>query len=245
MGDKGREIAIAAKAKEITKRYENKEIGVGLKVKRYDLKSFKQLCNRYMTVPKIQNKKIYVRKISVARHLINYFGNRLINQIEADDIERFREHRLKQGAANGTIDLEVQVMRSMFNIAITRKLIPADSKPGEFVQVHEANPRRIITDDEFEAILKHCDDDFRDMLICAHETAMRLGEICNLTADKVKLDVVHISGRKLDYIDLGIFDTKTKARRTVPVSPRLKEVLKRRLNDLCPEDLLFMNKGKK
>ncbi len=68
---------------------------------------------------------------------------------------------------------------------------------------------------------------------------MRSQEIANLTASQVHLDVRHISGKTLDYIDLGIFDTKTGARRTVPVSASLKQVLKRRLEGLEPEDHVF------
>ncbi len=43
----------------------------------------------------------------------------------------------------------------------------------------------------------------------------------------------------MDYIDLGIFDTKNGTRRTVPVSARLKEVLERRIDNLGPEDYVF------
>jgi len=244
-GDKGLQIAIAAKAKEIAKSYESKEVGAGLKVKRYELSTFKKLSNWYMTLPTIQNQKIYARKISIAGHLMKYFGNRPVNQIEADDIERYREQRLKDGVVNGTIDLEIQVLRSIFNLAIKRKMIPPDFKPGEFVQLREVNPRRIITDDEYERMLKHADNEFKDVLICAFETGMRAGEICKLTADKVRLGVQHVSGALLDYIDLGIFDTKTKARRTVPISAELKEILKRRLDGLAPDDLVFTYKGAK
>jgi integrase len=244
-GDKGLELANAAKAKEEVKKYEHKEVSAGLRVKRYDLKTFKHLSNWYMTLPTIQNQAIYKRKVSISNHLMKYFGSRAVNQIEADDIERYREHRLGEGSVNGTIDLEVQVLRSMFNLAITRKKIPPDSKPGEFVQLREANPRRTVTDDEFQRILKHAEDDFKEFLICGYETGMRSSEICNLTADRVKLDIQHISGATLDYIDLGIFDTKTKARRTVPISPTLKDILKRRLDGLDPDDLVFTRKGRK
>ncbi len=74
---------------------------------------------------------------------------------------------------------------------------------------------------------------------------MRLSEITDLAKSQVHLDLQHISGAILDYIDLGIFDTKTGARRTIPISARLKEVLKRRLEDLEPDEYVFTNKGKK
>ncbi len=64
---------------------------------------------------------------------------------------------------------------------------------------------------------------------------MRPSEICGLTTGQVHLDVNHISGKVLDYLDLGIFDTKTGAMRTVPASPALKEVLQRRIEGLDPE----------
>jgi len=53
----------------------------------------------------------------------------------------------------------------------------------------------------------------------------------------------HISGGIMDYIDLGIFDTKTKARRTVPVSGTLKEVLERRTQGLEADDWVFTNEN--
>lgn len=238
-GDEGRELAIAARRKDEARQFEAKQINAGFKVRRYPIKTFKQLSNWYMTRPTIQAQSMYPRKVSVAKHLLEYFGSRPVNQIEADDIEQYREKRLTQGILNGTIDLEVQVLRSMFNMAIRRKQIHPDSKPGEFVQLGEVNPRRIITDDEFEQMLDHADDDLKDLMMCGFETGMRAGEICRLTAGKVNLGVRHISGAVLDYIDLGIFDTKTKTRRTVPVSPRLKEVLKRRLDGLEPDGLVF------
>jgi integrase len=74
---------------------------------------------------------------------------------------------------------------------------------------------------------------------------MRSSEICGLTASQVHLNIQHISGTVLDYIDLGVFDTKTGARRTVPVSELLKEVLQRRLEGLEPDDYVFSVNGRK
>ncbi len=117
--------------------------------------------------------------------------------------------------------------------------------PGEFIVLAKTNPRRIITQEEFEKLLSYAKPDFSDMLICGYESGMRLQEICNLTASQVHLDIRHISGETLDYIDLGIFDTKNGARRTIPVSARLKEVLKRRLQNIAGEDYVFTNGHKK
>jgi len=68
---------------------------------------------------------------------------------------------------------------------------------------------------------------------------MRQAEIVNSTPDQVHLDIQHISGDKVDYIDPGEFDTKTGARRNVPVSHRVKEIPGRRMKGLGAEDKIF------
>jgi len=243
--DKGKNLAEAAKAKDISRKYENKEINAGLRVKKIEFKTVKDLANWYMTLPSTQELKSYNRKLSLCAHLLKYFGNRQINQVEGDDQEHYREYRRGQGAKDGTIDLEIGLLSTIYHSALKKKKINADSMPGEFVLKCNSVPRRSVTKEEFKGLLKYASDDFKDLLVCGYESAMRLNEICKLTASQIHLDVQHILGKMLDYIDLGIFDTKTGARRTVPVSARLKEVLKRRLKGLGPDDYVFTNKGKK
>jgi integrase len=238
--DKGRELAEVARSKEVVKRYETREMTAGLKVKKVELKTIQALSNWYMTIPTVQDKRSYSRKVRATKHLLSYFGKK---PAEADEQERYRKWRRDRGAADATIDVEVAVLSAMYNEARKCKKIRADAIPGRFVIKAERNPRRLVTDGEFEKLLKHADPNFCDVLICAYESAMRSSEISKLTADQVHLDVRHISGRIVDYIDLGIFDTKTGARRNVPVSARLKEVLERRLDKLNTEDHVFSDKG--
>jgi integrase len=245
--EKGLELAIAAKSKAIVKGYENKEIDAGLKVKKIGFKKFKDLSNWYMTLPSVQENKGYQRYVQAAVHLLKYFGERPIPFVSADEQERYREHRKTvEKAADKTINLEIGVLRAMFRLALKRKMIPVEVMPGEFIQTGGSVPRRIVTDDEFESLLNNADDDdFKDLITCAYESAMRSGEIRGLARDQIHLNVRHISGAVLDYIDLGIFDTKTGARRTVPVSPRLKEILERRIEGPGPEDPVFTFNGQK
>lgn len=68
---------------------------------------------------------------------------------------------------------------------------------------------------------------------------MRVSEVCHLTAGKVKLNVQHISGQVLDFISLGIFDTKNQTQRNIPISLRLKLILERRMAGLSDDDYVF------
>jgi integrase len=245
-GDKGKDIAIAAKFKDVARQYENKEVNAGLRVKRSELNTFKDLSNWYMTeVPSIQRAISYTRKIHSSGHLMRHLSEKKVVEINEEVQERYRDLRRDEGAAEGTIDFEIETLSAMFHLAVRRKKIPASVMPGEFIMVRKTNPRRIVTDDEFESMLVKADDWLRDVLVCAYESAMRLSEICSLTAGQVKLNIQHISGHIVDYIDLGIFDTKTKTRRTVLVSPRLKEVLQRRIEGLDDEDYVFSRNDKR
>jgi len=244
-GDKGRDIAIASKAKEIAKSYENKEINAGLKVKKVKFKTVTDLSNWYMQLPTTQKLSSYQQKVSRCSHLLKYFGKKPVNGVEADDIEHYRELRRKEDAAHGTIDNEVATLSAMYHLAARRKKISTEDMPGEFPKKKKSNPRRLITDEELNALLKHARPLLRDVFICGYESAMRISEICNLTAGQIHFGITHISGEKLDYIDLGIFDTKTGDRRTVPVSLNLKEILQRRIKGLAPEDYVFTSNGRK
>ncbi|MEJ2730882.1 MAG: hypothetical protein P8185_20665 [Deltaproteobacteria bacterium] len=104
-------MAEAAKAKEIANRYETKELGAGLKVRRVQFKMFRQMCNWYMTSPRILKQKGYERKVYAAEHLLAYFGNRSIYSIEGEDQERYRAYREKQGVGHHTINFEIQTLR--------------------------------------------------------------------------------------------------------------------------------------
>ncbi|PQP35219.1 hypothetical protein C6A37_03650 [Desulfobacteraceae bacterium SEEP-SAG9] len=245
-GDKGHDLAVAAKAKEIAKAYENREINTGLKVRRTTLKTVQDVANWYMTLPNVQAKKSFDRYAISAGHLLRYFGKRPANMVEADEQERYGELRRAQGAADATINFDIRVLSAMYHLASRRKLIPLEYLPGEFITRGGSAPRRIVTDDEYQGILEQSDsEDFKDLVTAAYESAMRSREVTNLTPSQVKLDVQHISGQVLDYIDLGIFDTKTASRRTVPVSPELKAILEKRMRGLEPDDRIFTINGGK
>lgn len=207
-------------------------------------KTVTDLSNWFMELPSIQKQTTYPSRVCRCVHLLEFFGSKSVDQIGTEDQERYREHRYKQGAAPGSVDNEISLLRSMYLRAKRAKKIHGDVIPGEFITENKVNPRPIVTEEQFEGIKKAAGDDFRDFLICGYETAMRLGEIINLRENQVHLDVRHISGKIVDYIDLGIFDTKTGARRTIPISQELKTIIKRRLNGLAPDDHVFTIKNR-
>jgi integrase len=243
-GKKGEKRAEAARGKYLSKRYEKREIAVGLNVARLELKTFNDLSHWYLSRPQTKRLKSYQSKTTLAEHLARHMGQKALAEIDVDLLEDYREVREMEGAAIHSINAEISLIRAMFNLATKRKKIPRELKPGEFPLVRgekAAPPRRVITTDEFERLLEAADDDFADVLVCGYETSLRSREIADLRVKDVRLDASHISGAKLDY--LAVTDVKNGKTKTPPVSPELKEVLLRRLKGLAPGDRVFTEAG--
>jgi integrase len=165
-GDKGFNMAKAARQKWEVEQYENREVNAGLRVKKIHLKNVKELSNWYMTLPSIVKQKSYVRKVIGVKHLVDYFGNKPLSSIRVSEQEKYRQYRSNNGAASGTIDLELTYLSAMYNEAIQDELIPANFKPGKFLREKEKIPRRTITDAEYELLLNHAKVDFLKMFLC-------------------------------------------------------------------------------
>jgi hypothetical protein len=167
---KGKELAEAARGKFIAKKYENKAIGAGLKPKKSEFKTFRELIDWYMQLPSIQKQKSYNEKVYRSVHLLKYFKDTPLHLIEVDDQERYRMKRREQGAAHGSIDLEIALMSHAYNLAVERKKIARDFLPGKFILENSCNPRPIISEEQFDKLLEYADSDYADVLVCAYES---------------------------------------------------------------------------
>src|SRR5262249_51481754 len=81
-----------------------------------------------------------------------------------------------------------------------------------------------LRDGEEAALLEHANAHLKDCIVAALETGMRKGEILSLQWKQVRFlqNELHLPGPK----------TKTKRDRKIPISPKLKEILKRRQHGL-------------
>jgi len=77
---------------------------------------------------------------------------------------------------------------------------------------------RYISEEEFDSLMAHSPLYLQNILRVAYLTAMRFGEILNLTWDRVDFDT--------GFIRLRPEDTKTKHGRNVPIDPELMEMFK-------------------
>jgi integrase len=129
--------------------------------------------------------EIYRRSFT---NLIRLVGDRRIDKLGPREAELFRSRRAAE-VSPVTVNIELKSLRSAFNDAIRMKMIlenPFDAVKKIRVPFKEAC---YLEENELKALVKAVQDpDFRNLLIFAVFTMMRLGEIVNLKWRDVDLD---------------------------------------------------------
>jgi integrase len=202
--------------------------------------TFKELTGWYLGQEKVKTLR-YFPTLSINLASFNQeFGDKIVGQIKPSDLENYQAKRKREGYSDAYIDRQIEAARAMTNKAFDNDLVT-----GETVKIfrrvkkmlkRNANARdRIISLDEFRAIMDKLPRHTKAILATAFYTGMRRGEVLSLTWDKVDMEN--------RIIRLEAADTKDKEPRVIPILPELFEILHeipRTLHD--PHVFLFRGK---
>lgn len=154
-----------------------------------------------------------------------YFGkDTLLSAIRYVDLETYRNSlktkltKNKKIRTAGTINREMGVLRHAFSKAVKWDMVEASPfRQGKSLQLKEDNQRiRYLTQEEIGRLLEECrpKPHLYRIVMCALHTGMRRGEILSLKWDQIRNGFIYLE------------KTKTKARREIPVSEALNDLLK-------------------
>jgi integrase len=138
---------------------------------------------------------------------------------------------------NVTINKKLSTLRVILKYALKEGWI--DRLPNiPFFKTGEGRIRFFTPEEEKEQ-LDWCkatlNYDLLDYIVVSYDTGMRQGEVLELKSRNVADKRVTLWGRKTE-LDRG---TKAGNTRSIPLTPRAREVLERRAMDLKPHELLF------
>lgn len=164
------------------------------------------------------------------RRLIDDMGELSLSALEASHIAKYRDQRLKDGAAPQTVKHEIGLLGRVlkhcvmdWGIPLTRGIVTSQvRKPS----LPPGRDRRLVGNEEallFDAARKSKSKEIESIIIIALETAARRGEITAMTWEHINL------ARRTWHIP----HTKNGVPRTVPLSSRAIETLQgvpRRIN---------------
>ncbi|HXY40724.1 MAG TPA: site-specific integrase, partial [Vicinamibacteria bacterium] len=143
----------------------------------------------------------------VFEHLQTFFGKDcLARNITADQVERYKVHRLARKAKPATVNRELAFLRRGFRLAVRRGRLAV--RP-DFSLIRENNARRgFINESQMEAIRQHMPEDFQGLVTFLFYSGWRVGEALGLEWSRVDRDI--------GVIRLETGETKSGEARTLP-----------------------------
>jgi integrase len=146
-------------------------------------------------------------------------------EIKATDVEQYRLKRLSEFSNHKTpyrsasVNREIEVLKRIFNLAMRDGLVQ-HNPCWKVKRLPEDNVRkRVLSQEELRKLIAELPPHAADLVIVGYWTGMRLGEILNLTWDRVNL--------KEGYFRLTEADTKTREPRDVYFSESVHNILER------------------
>jgi integrase len=182
-----------------------------------DRTTFEQLVTMLIDNYKANGRRSLDKLNSRFNHLRSFFGMDRAIDITTDRIDRYVAARLKEGAANATINRELAALRRAFHLALKAGKVGA--RP-ELSLLHENNVRKGFFDEEqFSALLAHLPEALQSVIRTAYITGWRVhSEI--LTRKKQHLDLAG------GWLRLEPGETKNGKGRMFPLTPELDDVLR-------------------
>jgi integrase len=196
---------------------------------------FEKLCDEYLTFSKANKAKNSHRRDQVSiNNLLNTFRGRLITEITAHELERYKNKR-RDKVKPATVNRELTCIKHMLTKALDWKLVKEN--PFKSVKLFKEPPGRIryLTEDEIKTLLDCCANHVKPIVILALNTGMRKGEIMNIRWSDI--DMVNRM--------IKITDSKNNESRYVPINDTLFAILLKLENSTSKDTALFLKKNGK
>lgn len=182
-----------------------------------------EMMKLFLSNAKVNNKpKTYKIKEQQAELFKEFFGARTaISDITPAKIEELKYYITnKLGRSNATFNRYYASLLKAFNLIIMEHKLNMFN-PCKYVGKLKENNRieRYLSEEEEKKLMKELAPHLKPIVICALQTGLRLSNILNLKWENINLEK--------DYIEVLKQDNKGHKQIIIPLSGKLKRVLKR------------------
>jgi integrase len=124
--------------------------------------------------------KTYLNADRVVRHFVRVAGERMIDSLTAEDLEKYKQMRL-ESVSPTTVNIDIRTLKAAFEVAVTwERLFKNPFKPVMQVRVN-ATKKKALTREELQRVYDSIQLEwFRPIVRFAAGTGLRLGELPNL-----------------------------------------------------------------
>lgn len=195
-----------------------------------DSKTFHDLATWYR-LHRLPKRRGARRELDLVTHLERFFGTTTLKRITPARVDEYETSRLATKAAPGTINREVDLLKSMMRIAAENQWAPAKLLYGKKKLHVPKTAQTRLTPEQEHAILSaiHHPND-RALLIMGLDTLARQGDLLDFQR-------AHDHGTTADIVD-----PKNGQYLSVPISPRLRSALDACLPDPKGSGFVFWNR---
>ncbi len=199
-----------------------------------DIPTLNEFASEYIKHGKeVLKKRSWERDIYGLRQFKEHYGNRLLSEITSRNIDDFKKIRLK-AVSTGTVNRELQCIRSLFNLAKRWKRFFGNNPVSEARLIQVNNQKeRILSKEEEDRLLALSNPYLKPILITALNTGMRKNEILTLKWTNIDRDT--------SVITLEHTNTKTKTTRRIPINSVLRKLLLEQMLKSGGNEFIFLN----
>ena len=206
--------------------------------------TFNELSKWYLGLEKVKAHASCWREEISLKKFNSIFGDMIVNKIKPADLENYQAMRRKEGLADNTIDHEIGTAKTMINKAFDNDIVSGETfrtfkKVKKLLRRNTNARKKILTIEQFNRLMDYLPKHTREILVTGFYTGMRLGEILNLTWDRVDL--------KMRVIRLEATDTKDREPRNIPIYDKLYKVFTNELGyirKVQDDNHVFLYEGK-
>lgn len=155
-------------------------------------------------------------------YLVPYLGAQRLDSLSGFTLQKYRKHRLGQGAKDATINREMATLQHMLNRAASKdwKWIKADDVPDIPKAKEQRKKIRILTDEQRGRLLQAAMAD--------HDAYTWLFVMFGLNASMRHSEIVQRRYDEIDFDQCRIWINRAKAgEREQPITPALRDALLR------------------
>jgi integrase len=160
----------------------------------------------------LASSSLAIEKLNLKFHLLPVFGRMLVCDIEASDISKYQQARLKEEAAASSINLEIATLRAILKRHGQWERIQKDVKMLQ----ERTDVGRALTADEEKALLHACSLSRSRCLLPFVTTALETGARFNVVRI-LQWGNIDFKNR---YLKFGKDKTPSGTGRVVPLNPR-------------------------
>ena len=139
-------------------------------------RGFAEMMEKYMKEHSAVKKRSTARDVASLKHLLPFFGAMPLREIRPGNISEYKADRLAAGAAPGTLNRELALMKHAFTLSM-KEWGWAKENPVKMVSMEKEAPHkdRWLTDDEEKRLLESCPGWLRDIVVFARGHRLQEG----------------------------------------------------------------------